>query len=613
MESTDEVSRKRVELEGCSPGHDGRDVALSGLAGTLYNRFCLERKIGDVDEAITYDDQGVATDLEAVTFAHAALELCPQGHPNRGASLDTLASALWRRFNQRAAIYDLDEALKLHRAASELHPSGHPDRSSSLHGLALCFSSRYDNQGVVADLEEAVKFGRAALEFCPPGHPSRDVSLYNLASDLRKRFKQLAAVCDLDEALELHRAALDLRPPGHPHRSSSLHGLALCFSSRYGKQGVVADLEEAVMFSHAAAELCPLGHPIRATYLYTLSCALWKAFQLQASIPGSGGARFVRRAALVLRPRSDALAASSFRALSLHLWDKFRKQPAIADLDNAICLATYALELRLPKYRFHAVSVEHLAVLVRERTLCAIGHFFRDRFRTQHALADLNEAIRFHRYVLQLRLAGHASHLSSLHHLALCLLERFHDTAAVGDLDEAISLERKVVELSDPDDPSYNISNDCLATCLQLKISPQVSRVSSIGSVATEYEVSQVIRHVILEILETAPTRLLHTHSGILCGRDMLISHFVSGPQYKQLLSSASSYDPVERASHVHTAISRHFQFVMFSHRWGEVEPCLHDIQGRAIYDLPPCGGIKKLQKFCPTAFKHHKNSLNQI
>ncbi|KAI6011142.1 hypothetical protein BKA83DRAFT_4393281 [Pisolithus microcarpus] len=237
-------------------------------------------------------------------------------------------------------------------------------------------------------------------------------------------------------------------------------------------------------------------------------------------------------------------------------------------------------------------------------TLRAIGNLFRDRFGAQHALADLNEAIRFFRYVLQLRPAGHASHPPSLHHLALCLLERFHDTAIIGDLDEAISLERKALELSTPGDPSYDISSDCLAACLQMKISPQVSRVSSIRSVATEYEVSQVIRHVIFEILETAPTRLLHTQTGTLCDRDAQISHFISGPQYTHLLSSALSYDPVERACHIHTTVSRCFRFVMFSHRWGEGEPCLHDIQGRAIYDMPHSGGIKKLQKFCLTALR---------
>ncbi|KAI6123991.1 hypothetical protein EDD16DRAFT_1563755 [Pisolithus croceorrhizus] len=30
----------------------------------------------------------------------------------------------------------------------------------------------------------------------------------------------------------------------------------------------------------------------------------------------------------------------------------------------------------------------------------------------------------------------------------------------------------------------------------------------------------------------------------------------------------------------------------------------LHDIQGRALYDMPPSGGLKKLQKFCLTALK---------
>ncbi|KAI6038372.1 hypothetical protein EDC04DRAFT_2694684 [Pisolithus marmoratus] len=77
---------------------------------------------------------------------------------------------------------------------------------------------------------------------------------------------------------------------------------------------------------------------------------------------------------------------------------------------------------------------------------------------------DLNEAIMLHIYVLQLHPAGHASHPLYLHHLTLCLIERFHDKAIVDDLDEAISLEQNALELSAPGDPSYNASKESLAT-----------------------------------------------------------------------------------------------------------------------------------------------------
>ncbi|KAI6155427.1 hypothetical protein BKA82DRAFT_4326650 [Pisolithus tinctorius] len=64
------------------------------------------------------------------------------------------------------------------------------------------------------------------------------------------------------------------------------------------------------------------------------------------------------------------------------------------------------------------------------------------------------------------------------------------------------------------------------------------------------------------------------------------------------------SYDPVERVGRIHTFISRYFRFVMLSHRWREGEPSLRDVQGRPLYDMTPIGGVKKLQKFCLTAFK---------
>ncbi|KIN99737.1 hypothetical protein M404DRAFT_55223, partial [Pisolithus tinctorius Marx 270] len=100
------------------------------------------------------------------------------------------------------------------------------------------------------------------------------------------------------------------------------------------------------------------------------------------------------------------------------------------------------------------------------------------------------------------------------------------------------------------------------------------------------------------------PTRLLHTQTGTLCNRDEQISKFTGSQQYNRLLSLAMSYDPVERVGRIHADVSRYFLFVMFSHRWGKGEPLLHDIQGRSIYDMTRSDGVKKLQKFCLTAFK---------
>lgn len=87
-------------------------------------------------------------------------------------------------------------------------------------------------------------------------------------------------------------------------------------------------MEEAITLGSAALELCPPGHPDRGAILYNLTCDLWKKFQKQADMPSWIS---------VAHSTSRADFVSSLLELLLHLWD-----------NNAICFATYALELRLP-------------------------------------------------------------------------------------------------------------------------------------------------------------------------------------------------------------------------------------------------------------------------
>ncbi|KAI5999477.1 hypothetical protein EDD15DRAFT_2128445, partial [Pisolithus albus] len=98
------------------------------------------------------------------------------------------------------------------------------------------------------------------------------------------------------------------------------------------------------------------------------------------------------------------------------------------------------------------------------------------------------------------------------------------------------------------------------------------------------------------------PTRLLHTHTGVLCNRDAQRSHFMDSQQYSQLLSSCSRCAPHRRTKLIHTTISGYFQFVTFSHRWGAGEPLLRDVEGRSIGDMSSEGGFGKLKAFCDRA-----------
>ncbi|KAI6157664.1 hypothetical protein BKA82DRAFT_228027 [Pisolithus tinctorius] len=643
------VTLGRAALELHLPEHPDHGVSLHNLACNLRRRFVKQAGICDLEVAIKlyraalelrpsghprrssslhqlaiclssrYDNQGVAADLEeAITLGRAALELRPLGHPDRLISLNSLAHLLRRRFQKQASMHDLDEAVELLRAALE-RPSGNLHRAFSFHELALCLSTKYDNQGVAADLDEAIMLGRVVLELRPPGHPDRGVSLNNLACNLRRRFQRQATKDDLEEAIELLRETLKLCPSGHSCWSYSLHQLALCLSNRYDNQGVVADLEEALSLRRAALEILPPGHPHRGVVLYNLACVLWRKFQKQADMPR------LHRANSLCRGRSQSLAdvPSSLFELSLHLWDRFHKQAALTDLDEAICLTTYALELRLPGHPDYAVSLKHLALFIGERVqrlahqsksgepvlrscvvdnLGALANYFRDRSRNQHAIVDLEAAITLYRYVLQFRPTGHPSRPSSLHDLAQSLADRFRQQPVAADLDEAIALEQEALQLLVPGDPDYDVALRCLTACIQLKISSQVATTPSDDSGVALFDIRQAVRDVAFETLKTMPTRLLHTHTGILCNRDAQVSHFMSSQQYSQLLSSCAACDPAQQMKLIRTNISRYFQYVMFSHRWSTGEPSLRDVEGHPIYGMSTDGGLGKLQAFCLVA-----------
>ncbi|KAI6033307.1 hypothetical protein EDC04DRAFT_2571738, partial [Pisolithus marmoratus] len=54
----------------------------------------------------------------------------------------------------------------------------------------------------------------------------------------------------------------------------------------------------------------------------------------------------------------------------------------------------------------------------------------------------------------------------------------------------------------------------------------------------------------------------------------------------------------------IRNVVSKYFQFVMLSHRWGEGEPSLGDIWSSPIYNLSAKGGFGKLQQFCLVALE---------
>ncbi|KAI6123346.1 hypothetical protein EV401DRAFT_2229121 [Pisolithus croceorrhizus] len=285
------------------------------------------------------------------------------------------------------------------------------------------------------------------------------------------------------------------------------------------------------------------------------------------------------------------------------------------DLDDAISLATYALELRLPlgdvsvaawaQRLAKGVSSDDPAMLGRAvDNLRALASYLRTRFRTRHDIVDLNEVITLYRHTLRFCPAGHPNRASSLHVLAHCLADRFREQLATADLDEAIAFEQEALQLFVRGAPDYHASRRCLATYLQMKLNPQASMMSFGALGVTNADLKKAIRDVAFETLKAMPTRLLHTPTGVLCNRDEQVSHFIDSQQCKQLESLCATCGRHQQMELIHADISRHFQYVTLSHRWGEGEPSLRDIEGHTIYGMSTKGGLGKLQAFSRVALE---------
>ncbi|KAN0082482.1 CHAT domain containing protein [Tylopilus felleus] len=456
----------REALELCPQGHPNRSVSLNDLASCLRTRYTQLGAVPDLEQAIVLNRE--------------ALELRPQGHPHRSFSLNNLALCLSTRYTQLGAVADLEQAIVLYREALELRPQRHPDRSSPLTNLASCLSTRYNQLGVVADLEEGIVLNREALELCPQGHPNRSVSLNNLALCLSTRYRQLGAVADLEEAIVLNREALELRLQGHPDRSFSLNNLASCLSTRYTQLGAVADLEEAIILNREALELRPQGHPDRSSPLNNLAWCLSTRHTQLGAVADLEEAIVLNREALEWYPQGHPNRSASLNNLALCLSTRNKQLGAVADLEEAIVLHQEALELCPQGHPDRSSLLNNVAFCLSTR------------HKQLGAVADLEQAIVLNREALALRPQGHPDRSFSLNNLALCLWTRYDQLGAVADLDEAIVRHREALELCPQGHPRRSASLNNLASCLS-------TRYDQLGAVA-DLEVAIVLYREALEL-----------------------------------------------------------------------------------------------------------------
>ena len=594
------------------PGDTSGGKALFNLADSLEGRFLETGDIGDLEEAIK--------------LHRTALALRPEGHPDRYCSLCQLAWCLHERYRKQDTLSDLEVAITLGRAALDLLPEGHPDRSESLHNLAVFLSNRYDKQSSVADLEEAITLGRAALEL-PPGHSDRALTLYHFANDLERRFLKLGATSDLDEAILHHRSALDLRPAGHSDRLVSLNQLVSCLSLRFEKLEAQADLDDLITLNRAILDLHPPGHKGHVKSIHKLLRHLRKRGQKLGATVDLEECITLGRIALGLYKPGGSGHATCFRHLVSDLQSMLRNlENAFADAptlsDHTMSLHNLVLCARDMVSEGHvSTDVDEIVAVfraglkffppghsIRIASLASLTTCLQHRFQKCGDIADLDEAIILCKELLERCPSGNPESAPLLHKLAWCLSQRFIKLSARTDLDDAIKFEQAASTLYSPGHPDRAESLDSLSNYLQMRIKgrdanpPPARPISENGS----SQIKQLIRDTAFEFLKVSPPRLLYTHDGTLCDRNSQMSHFEDSHEFNQLMLSVSTLDNSPPVTRIHAVVSTYFRYATLSHRWGNSEPLLRNIEGRVIYDLDPTNdGLSKLQSFCLASCRH--------
>ena len=125
---------------------------------------------------------------------------------------------------------ELEKCIRFYTEALDLFPVGHPDRAASLHSLAWALQCRYDRPHSLDDLEKCIRPYTEALELHSAGHPESVSALHNLAWALRRRYVRFRSLSDLEASIQLYTEASELRPADHLGiMALHMHMLLTCY------------------------------------------------------------------------------------------------------------------------------------------------------------------------------------------------------------------------------------------------------------------------------------------------------------------------------------------------------------------------------------------------
>ncbi|KAJ7213420.1 TPR-like protein [Mycena pura] len=413
-------------------GHPDKPSLLNNLGNSLSRRFQWLGDLNDINKSVLMFED--------------AVKLTPDGHPDRPSWFNNLGTSLFRRFERLGDLSDINRSVLMVENAVKLSPDGYPDKPSFLNSLGSSHSRRFERLGDLNDINKSVLMFEDAVKLTPDGHPVKPSRLSNLGTSLFRRFERLGDLSDINRSVLMVEDAVKLTPDGHPEKPSFLNSLGSSLSCRFKQLGNLNDINKSVLMFEDAVKLTPDGRPNKPSRLINLGNALSSRFQRLGDLSDINKSVLMFGDAVKLTPDGHPVKPSMLSNFGSSLFRRFEGLGDLNDINRSVVIVEDAVKLTPDG---HPDKPSFLDTL---------GNSLLARFERIGDLNDINKSISMQEAAVKLTPNDHPNKPSLLNNLGNSLSRRFERLGDLSDINKSVLMVEDAVKLTPdghPDKPSF--------------------------------------------------------------------------------------------------------------------------------------------------------------
>jgi hypothetical protein len=312
-------------------GHPDKPGWLNNLGNSLLSRFHRLGDLGDMNKSVLMKEH--------------AVQLTPDGHPNKPGWLDSLGSSLLSRFQRLGDLGDMNNSVLMHQQSVQLTPDGHPDKPLRLNNLGHSLLSRFGRLGDLGDMNNSVLMHEHAVQLIPDGHSGKPGWLNNLGGSLLSRFERLGDLGDMNKSILMKECAVQLTPDGHPDKPAMLNNLGSSLLSRFERLGDLGDMNKSVLMHEHAVQLTPDGHPDKPLRLNNLGNSISCRFVRLGDLGDMNKSVLMLEHAVQLTPDGHPDKPLRLNNLGNSLLSRFKRLGDLDDINKSVLMFEHAIQL----------------------------------------------------------------------------------------------------------------------------------------------------------------------------------------------------------------------------------------------------------------------------